>query len=241
MGVVEPADHDLGRDAESERALASAERRLVRLAFDLHDGPLQDIVALAEELRMVAAQIDPLVPADDRSRVRGRFDDLHARLAALDESLREIADATRSTIPVTRPVAAAVEGELQELEQATGIATELDFDGDLEELTDSQKIVLFRVVREALTNVRKHSGASSVLVALHSTPESLELTVRDDGSGFDPSRHAGKRLGLAGISERVSLLGGSVEVRSRPGRGTEVRATLPRWRPSTGADSAATT
>ena len=228
---------EVDRELEGARQIvAGGERRLVRLAFDLHDGPLQDVVALADELRLAAEQIEPLVGAADQPRVRGRFDDLHARLAALDEGLREIAFTTSSIAPLARPVAEAVMGELESVEGA-GIATELDLDGDLDELTDSQKIVLFRVVQEALANVRKHSGARTVSVALRSTGTDLDLTVRDDGHGFDTNRHAGKRLGLAGIAERVRLLGGSVDVESRPGGGTTVRATLPRWRPSTAAAS----
>ena len=215
--------------------VAAGERRLVRLGFDLHDGPLQEIVALAEELRSAAAQISTVVPTDYKERVRGRFKDVQARLAALDESLREIAHSISSTTAVARPVAEAVELELRALENATGIATSLQVEGDLSGLSDSQKIVLFRVVQEALSNVRKHSEAERVSVLLRSRRTFVELTVTDNGCGFDPRRLATDRLGLAGISERVRLLGGAVEIETRPGAGTTVRATLPQWRPSTPA------
>src|SRR5439155_19513749 len=101
--------------------VAAGERRLMRLGYDLHDGPLQEIVALAEELRTASTQIATVVPDDFRQRVRGRFNDVHARLGALDESLREFAHSIRSTTAVARPVADAVEGELVALETATGI------------------------------------------------------------------------------------------------------------------------
>jgi signal transduction histidine kinase len=225
---------DIDRRLDEERdAVGPGERYLVRLGFDLHDGPLQEIVLLAEELRMVAAQIETVIADADKQRVRGRFDDLHARLASLDEGLREIARATSSTIPVTRSVEDALESELQALELAMPIVGELDVRGDLAELTDSQKIVLFRVVQEALSNVRKHSGASSVSVVLDSKPRFLNLTITDDGCGFDFRKLPGDRLGLAGIAERVRLLGGVVEVVSRPGEGASVRVRLPQWRPST--------
>jgi signal transduction histidine kinase len=212
--------------------VAAGERRLVRLGFDLHDGPLQEIVALADELRIGSMQISTVVPDEYRQRVRGRFNDIHARLGALDQSLREIAHSIRSTTAVARPVPDAVESELRALERATGIEVDLHVDGDLSELSDSQKIVLFRVVQEALSNVRKHSGAARVSVALRSTRTFVALTVRDDGIGFDPTRLAHDRLGLAGVSERVRLLGGAVEIETSLGAGTTVRATLPQWRPS---------
>jgi signal transduction histidine kinase len=215
--------------------VAAGERRLLRLGFDLHDGPLQEIVALADELRHASTQISAVVPDDFRQRVHGRFNDVHARLGALDESLRQIAHSIRSTTAVARPVADAVEAELTALESATGIEVQLQAEGDLAGLSDSQKIVLFRVVQEALSNVRKHSGAARVSVVLRSRRTFVGLTVTDDGSGFDPRGLDAERLGLAGISERVRLLGGAVEIETAPGAGTTVRATLPQWKPSTPA------
>jgi len=224
------------RRVQREHDLAAAgERRLLRLGFDLHDGPLQEIVALADELRMASTQIAAVVPDDFRQRVDGRFNDVHARLGALDESLRQFAHSIRSTTPVARPVADAVEGELRALESATGIEVDLQVEGDLASLSDSQKIVLFRVVQEALSNVRKHSRAERVSVVLRSTRTFVEVAVTDDGSGFDPRHLDTERLGLAGISERVRLLGGAVEIETTQGAGTTVRATLPQWRPSTPA------
>jgi signal transduction histidine kinase len=224
------------RGVQSEHDLVAAgERRLVRLGFDLHDGPLQEIVALAEEVRHAASQISEIVPEGYLHRVCGHFDDIYARLGALDESLREIAHSIRSTTAIARPVAEAVGIEIRSLERATGMKVDLDVEGDLLSLSDSQKIVLFRVAQEALSNVRRHSGAARVRVSLHSTPTFVGLTVSDNGFGFDPQQLGHERLGLAGISERVRLLGGVVEVETRPGAGTTVRATLPQWRPSTPA------
>lgn len=224
------------RRVQREHELAAAgERRLMRLGFDLHDGPLQELVALADELRMAATQIGSVVPSDYKQRVSGRFNDVHARLGALDESLREFAHSIRSTTAVVRPVADAVESELRSLESATGIASRLEVHGDLSGLSDSQKIVLFRVVQEALSNVWKHSQASTVAVELRSRRTFVDVSVTDDGRGFDPRGLAHDRLGLAGISERVRLLGGAVEIDTSPGVGTTVRATLPQWKPSSPA------
>jgi signal transduction histidine kinase len=227
-----------GKVKRERDLVAAGERRLVRLGFDLHDGPLQEVVALAEELREASRQISAVVPDGYKQRVRGRFHDLHARLGALDDGLREIAHSVRATTPVARPVEEAVEAELNALARATRLDVDLDVDGDLSELSDSQKIVLFRVVQEALSNVRKHSGAKKVSVGVRSTRTYVDLAVTDDGCGFDPRRLGRDRLGLAGISERVRLLGGVVEIETSPGAGTTVRATLPQWRPSTPAVAA---
>ena len=229
MRGVKP-DANQALETESN-PVAASERRLLRLAYDLHDGPLQEIVALAEELRLAARQIDGVVPEADNARVRGRFQDLEARLRALEESLREIAHGSRTASSVAHePIEETIRAQLAALEE-TGIAAEFDSEGDFRELTDSQKIVLLRVVQEGLTNVRKHSGASSVSVVLRGAPEATELTIRDDGRGFNVRGLGRDRLGLAGVLDRVKLLGGDIEIESTTGKGATLRVSLPEWRP----------
>ena len=221
------------RNVERERELVAAgERRLIRLGFDLHDGPLQELVAFAEDVRFAHRQMATLIGDDDRQRVGGRFADLEARLESLDRGLREIARSVRSTTALEGPLEDALRAELDALARTSAIATSFSLEGDLGELTDSQKIVVFRVVQESLANVRRHSGASTASVSIRSTRRFVDVTVTDDGRGFDPDRIAAGRLGLAGVSERARLLGGAVEIDGRRlGVGTEVRITLPRWQP----------
>lgn len=228
MKIVKPHAH---QTLETEQS-AAAERRLARLAYDLHDGPLQELVALAEDLRHAARQIDEVVPEADRVRVRGRFQDIEARLGALEESLREIAHGGRLASSVARePLDDLIRAEIATFEK-TGIPVDFSADGEFDELTDSQKIALLRVIQEGLTNVRKHSGARSVSVELRGTEDATELTIRDDGRGFDVGASAGQdRLGLAGIHERVRMLGGEVEVESSSEKGAILWARLPQWRP----------
>ncbi|MEK7780387.1 MAG: ATP-binding protein, partial [Verrucomicrobiota bacterium] len=90
----------------------------------------------------------------------------------------------------------------------------------------------FRIAQEALTNISRHSGAQNVNVVLQSDAENFTLVVRDDGVGFDfnaaaARAHEGNSLGLLGQQERAALVGGKVEIISRPGAGTEVRAQFP--------------
>jgi signal transduction histidine kinase len=236
--------HNESVDTGSSQALettqgrvAASDRRLLRLAYDLHDGPLQELVLFAEDLRLAAGQIEALVPEADRERVRGRFQDLEARLESLEEALREIAQGGRSASSVAHePIEESVRAELVALD-GSGMAMDFSSEGDFDDLTDSQKIALLRVVQEGLTNVRKHSGASSVVVVLSGTPEAIELTIRDDGRGFDVGALGRDRLGLAGVSERVRMLGGDIEIESSPQKGATVRARVPRWRPPSNDES----
>ena len=222
------------RHAARERSLVSGgERRLVRLGFDLHDGPLQELVALADDLRLARDQVASVLEGSHRSLVSGRFDDLEARLGSLDRGLRDIAHSVRSTSAVEQPLEHALRSEVDGLERATGIHVELDVGGDVATLTDSQKIVLFRVVQESLSNIRKHSRATRAVVRVRALSGYVSLEVSDNGCGFAASgARAKRRLGLVGVVERVRLLGGDVEIESSPGNGVLVRATLPRWRPA---------
>ena len=222
------------RHAARERSLVSGgERRLVRLGFDLHDGPLQELVALADDLRHARDQVASVLDDPHRSVVRGRFDDLEARLGSLDRGLRDIAHSVRSTSAVEQPLEHALRNEVDALERTGGIDAELAVDGDVASLTDSQKIALFRVVQESLCNIRKHSFATQASVRVRAVSAYVSLEVADNGCGFamEGARAKG-RLGLAGVVERIRLLGGDVEIESSPGKGVLVRATVPRWRPA---------
>jgi signal transduction histidine kinase len=100
-----------------------------------------------------------------------------------------------------------------------------------ERLPSTLETALFRVTQEALTNVRKHAQASRVRVVLDRLSRAVRLQVADDGHGFVPdemkrSNGLGKRVGLSGMRERLSLLGGRFELRSEPGSGTTVTAEV---------------
>jgi signal transduction histidine kinase len=222
------------RHAARERSLVSGgERRLVRLGFDLHDGPLQELVALADDLRHARDQVASVLDDPHRSAVRGRFDDLEARLGSLDRGLRDIAHSVRATSAVEQPLEHALRNEVDALGRRGDVEAELAVDGDVASLTDSQKIALFRVVQESLCNIRKHSGATRASVRVRAVAGYVSLEVSDNGCGFSMEAAKSKgRLGLAGVVERVRLLGGDVEIESGPGQGVLVRATLPRWRPA---------
>jgi signal transduction histidine kinase len=108
--------------------------------------------------------------------------------------------------------------------------------GDFTGMTVSQKIALIRILQEALTNVREHANAANVRISVAAGSGSFEARIEDDGVGFRVSRtllDAAQRgrLGLVGSSERVRLLGGTFDVRSRPGGPTTVSLSLPRWQP----------
>jgi two-component system, NarL family, sensor histidine kinase UhpB len=224
-------------DAHEPGLAAANERLLVRLGFDLHDGPLQQVYALAQDVRLLRDQMVGLVGSTHQETVLGRFDDLEAQLAELHQDLRDLAHSLEPRSLLQQPLPKAVERELAALERRTGISTSIVREGSFDALTASQRIALLRVLQEALSNIRHHSGSREVAVILRDeTFRGVCMEIRDVGRGFDPAdvvpaEDGESGIGLVGMRERLRLLGGRLEIESAPGGPTTVRATLPRWLP----------
>jgi len=212
--------------------LAAAERRLSRLRFDLHDGPQQDVVLLAEDMRLFRSQLDAVTNGHpNRNRLLGRLDDLQARLVAIDGDLRRIAAFAQSPFLHSEPLPVALAKLTADFAARSGIEPETELEGDFRGLTDSQQITILGLIREALSNVREHSEAEHVTIKLSAGPHGIDASVTDDGRGFDPEstlvRAArGGHLGLVGMHERVRLLGGRTRIESRPGGPTVISMSL---------------
>jgi signal transduction histidine kinase len=224
------------------RTSSSTEQRLDRIRFDLHDGPQQNVHLLAQDLRLFREQILPIVESDpNRDRIVGRLDDLEAELSALDESLRRLSTSLGAPSSAQETMPDEMRDVLVEITRAfaarTGVSPETQLSEDLDLLTDPQQIALLAVVREALSNVRKHADATAVSVSVYVETDWARAEIVDDGRGFDPdtrldeARHDG-HLGVVGMGERVRLLGGETLITSRPGGPTVVSASIPRRRPA---------
>jgi signal transduction histidine kinase len=234
----------LERNAARERALVdSGERRLLRLGYDLHDGPIQDLVALATDVRLAGTQVSEHVDGPARELVAGRLEDLTAQIVELDRTLRELAQSLEPTSVLESSLTDVLRREVDLFQVRTHIRVTLDLIGDLDSLTASQRIALYRIVQESLANVREHSGANEVHIRVRGGECGTEAQIVDDGRGFKVAKtliRAAKhgRLGLVGMGERVRLLGGSFDVQSSPGGPTRISLVLPRWQPVAAADVA---
>jgi signal transduction histidine kinase len=210
------------------------QRRLNRLRFDLHDGPQQEVHLLAQDLRLFREQLGAMIEHHpDRNRALGRLDDLEAQLVALDADLRRLSTAARSPL-AEDSLSDALAQLVDAFHQRTGIAPRTEVSGSLDALTDSQQIAVLSIVRESLSNVRRHSGADAVEISIDAGEESIVVEVRDDGDGFAPEIAApaaarSGHLGLVGMRERTEMLGGRTDIRSAPGGPTVICASLPRW------------
>jgi signal transduction histidine kinase len=228
----------LTRAVEMQRALTdSRDRRLTRLGLDVHDGPLQDLAALGQDLAMFRSQLQRTLAGHDREElVLGRIDDLEAQLVAVDADLRRLAVSLQSPFLTHTDFLRALRETVESFSISSGITPDLQVTGDLSIVSESQQMALLAIVREALSNVREHTSASEVTIRLLADTEGVRAELRDNGDGFDVEStllQAARdgHLGLVGMHERVRLLDGSSRIDSRPGGPTTVAIELPRWQP----------
>jgi signal transduction histidine kinase len=237
IGPVLEREMLLERNSARERGVVEArEKRLLRLGFDLHDGPLQDLVALASDVSLARKQISEHVSGRTRKLVLGRLEDIGAQIVELDGKLRGLAHSLEPSGVVDRPLFEVLKQEVASFEERAAIPVMLEIRGDFDSLTASQRIALYGIVKEGLANVRNHSEATEVRVCVDGDQRAVSVQIVDNGKGFlvEPTLiRAAKsgRLGLVGIGERIRLLGGTLEIESSPGGPTIISLRLPRWRP----------
>jgi len=210
----------------SRRLFQIQENERRHLARELHDQLGQALTAAKIDLQ--AAQ-----SLEERTAVVRRLDDSIAILERLLQQVRQLSLELRPPLLDDLGLVPALRWYLDQQAQRADLRVEFFADPALERVDAAIETACFRVAQEALTNVVRHARAQTVSVELDRTPEALHLVVRDDGIGFDVVRaQQSASLGLLGMRERVTLLGGELDCKSAPGRGTEVHAFFPvRFRP----------
>jgi signal transduction histidine kinase len=217
-GGAPPADIQL-RIVEAQEAERS------RLAQEVHDGPAQALTNAIFQVEYIERVMGTDLPL------------AQTELRFLRQLLRRDLGDVRTFISQLRPRVLdqlGLEGSIREtvdnMAALTGLPIEMDLEGVGSRLNDAEQTVALRIVQEALQNVRKHSGATAVVVASRIEGAAWELEIRDDGRGFDVGTVAarGRRnFGLQFMRERAELIGARFEVRSRPDGGAVVWLAIP--------------
>ena len=222
----------MDRDLVGRRLLAVTEEELQRLVLDVHDGPVQNLFAALSQLSVVRRHLGEYPDAAAASNLP-----LNTAIRLLEASLDSIRDVLTT---FHAPEFAKLElGELvEELsvqhETLTGEPVTIEIDEGLPQVPLVIKIALFRILQEALSNIRRHAGSPEATVRLGKQDGSLCVEIEDRGKGFSPPPLVGPQatekpihIGLRGMRERAVTVNGALTVESKQGIGTCVRVEIP--------------
>jgi PAS domain S-box-containing protein len=218
------AVRDVSQRAQLRRfgaaALEASEAERKRIARELHDDTAQRLSALLLRLRMLER---------DAPEVAGLLEGFREEISTSIEVVRRIARGLRPPEIEDAGIVAALRAHARRMRDANGFQIEIEADPVDGLLDPSGRLVLYRVVQEALGNASRHSGATSAHVSVRRVDSNVVTSVTDQGRGFAVHGANGpdEGLGLLGMQERAAAAGGRVRIESEPGRGTRVTLTLP--------------
>jgi len=198
-----------------------------RLARELHDDTVQDLIALGHRVEMArrALERDPAEAAQRLDELRELINKTVAEVRRFTRALRPIYLEDLGLLP-------ALEMLVRDVASKTGVETTFHLSGSPRRLPEELELTVYRIAQEALRNVEQHAQAHRVDLFLRFMPDEVVLEVVDDGVGFDVPEHPEElahagHFGLLGMRERAALVGGRLVLRSTPGQGTQVRVHLP--------------
>jgi signal transduction histidine kinase len=226
---------------KANNALQDAHRRLLiereqerkRLARELHDQLIQDLLSLNYEL-------------EDIENAPDQWQKLTDKLPGMRDHIRQMVDDLRRICGNLRPptidslgLDGALKSYVANWSEQTGIQADLHIDEGVGRLPERIELSIFRIVQEGLNNVRNHANASHVAVSLaHTTPRMLKMTITDNGEGLADNFDLGSlnqagHYGLLGITERVALMGGRIHFGNQPDGGLQIQVEIPHPRSKT--------
>ncbi len=213
------------RSAELQRLAArmvqqnEEERR--RLSRELHDETAQVLAAINMELGLLREVATP--------EMSGRLDRARGLLGDGIRSIRSVTEHLRPSLLDDLGLVPALRAMTDEFGERSGLAVQFDSSGEAPELPPETELAFFRALQEALANVARHSEARRVTVSLDFDAEVTRLSVTDDGRGFDPGTDTvgNGRMGIVGMRERITALGGTLDLEGTAGQGVSLAVTIP--------------
>jgi PAS domain S-box-containing protein len=223
--ITQRKEFDRERQALQRSIMRAQEQERMRLARELHDQTGQSLAAITLELKAIENSVD--------QAHRERLDLIRLLLEQMGQVLHQVAWELRPASIDELGLATAAANYVAEW--SAQYSVEVDFhcgDGKLDELAVDMRITIYRIIQETLTNIAKHARATLVSVLIERVDAVLQLTIEDNGCGFDAAStkaQLGNRhnFGLAGMEERLSLVGGGLQIESSLGVGTTIYVRIP--------------
>ena len=225
--ALRTSEEALRQGKESYRNLAGqlltaqeAERK--RLARELHDDLSQRLAGLAMEAEMLQQQMS------SQGANAVRLKEMKDKLVTLSIDVHAMSRRLHPSILDDLGLPDAIASECARFQKQDSIAVNFRSENITKEIPPDVAVCLYRIAQEGLRNIFKHAGATEVTISLVGKNDTIQLTIMDNGNGFDPDRVRGKQgLGLNSMKERAHLIGGSFHIKSKPGQGTEIEVLAP--------------
>jgi len=213
--------------ALTARLQATREEERIEISREIHDELGEAITGIKLGLSWIRHRLHFRAKPVPRKQLFAKIDELGALADAMANRVRQICAELRPTILDDLGLVPALQWQTREFQSRTNIRCSVRLPDTLD-LRDEQATAIFRIFQEILTNVARHARATAVQVLLKKTDDGLLLRVADNGQGIKPDAiGSNQSLGLLGMRERVALLGGQLDIRGLPGRGTTVRVAIP--------------
>ncbi|MFI5359895.1 MAG: sensor histidine kinase [Halanaerobiales bacterium] len=196
------------------------ERR--KVAREIHDGPAQSIANLVFRVELIENLLDK-----DINKAKAELTELKSLVRSSIQDIRKIIYDLRPMSLDDLGLIPTLARYIDKFVKETGIEINFTIIGNQKRLSNTYEVTIFRIVQEALNNIFKHARARSGKVRLEYGLDNINLLIIDDGIGFDPVEINGEKYGLASMKERCTLLGGRINIESRPKRGTIIKVILP--------------
>jgi two-component system sensor histidine kinase DegS len=197
------------------------ERR--RIAQDLHDDIGQSMIALILNLKAIHGEIT----AGGVEEARGHIQETVLTVEEMMRHIRQVFYELRPPPFNSMPLGKVLESLCSSVALSTGLRVVLSTQEQMPPIPNVQATVLYRLVQEGMNNVVKHAQATSIWVNLEYADGEFNISLEDDGQGFDPRREPNHGMGLQGLRERFSMLSGNFDIESAPGKGTRLYGSLP--------------
>ena len=219
LRIVEKHEREIS--ALNERLMKAQEQERIRIAGELHDGVMQQMLAATMMLGSAKRRTS-------ESETKTSLDKIQDKLIQAGTEIRQLSHDLHPPILQEAGLPDALRSHCEQFSASSGIPVACDADDAARDLSRGAGLALFRIAQEALANAAKHAHATRITVRLTRSADEVSLAVSDDGAGFDSNRLATSGgLGLIMMRERATQLNGTFEFESAPGRGTTIRVVIP--------------
>jgi len=218
---------EMERQIYISEVFKAQEHERQRISQELHDDTVQELLWIVNRAQQLTSGRIPIA-----SEVKECGDSIIETALSVSEGVRRISRDLRPSILDNVGLVLAIEWLTERLDDGGSISSRILVKGSEINFATDSEVMIFRIIQEALNNVRRHSMATEVLVAIEYSPESVTLRVEDNGRGFIVNNAIGtlaseRKLGIIGMRQRANFLNGTIDIHSQLGKGTSVSIKIP--------------